>query len=88
MNKMQNMWDSRYSNAEYAYGTTPNAFLKSVLDRIDLTGKILFPAEGEGRNAVYAAKKNLQARVPPAMNFLFFRSFLRFYQPPPLDKIV
>lgn len=49
-----NFWDQRYSQSEFAYGKEPNAYLKAKL--LDLTpGKILFPAEGEGRNAVFAA---------------------------------
>lgn len=47
-------WDDRYSDEEYAYGTEPNAFLKEQLQKLN-TGNILFGAEGEGRNAVYAA---------------------------------
>lgn len=49
-----NRWNERYSNTEYAYGTDPNDFLKEQLAKLPV-GKILFPAEGEGRNAVYAA---------------------------------
>lgn len=37
-----------------------NVFLKETLDWLNLSGKILLPAEGEGRNAVYAAKKGLE----------------------------
>lgn len=47
-------WNDRYRNAEYAYGVEPNKFLKEQLEKLP-AGKILFPAEGEGRNAVYAA---------------------------------
>lgn len=60
MNKENAMWDERYASEAYAYGITPNAFFKTVLDQIDLKGRILLPAEGEGRNAVYAAKKGLR----------------------------
>jgi len=50
-----NFWDQRYSQAEFAYGKEPNEYLKAKL--LDLPpGRILFPAEGEGRNAVFAAK--------------------------------
>ena len=49
-------WNERYRKDEYAYGTTPNNYLKEQLEQLD-TGKILFGAEGEGRNAVFAAKK-------------------------------
>ena len=48
-------WNERFGKAEYAYGTKPNSYLKQQLGHIK-AGSILFPAEGEGRNAVYAAK--------------------------------
>lgn len=47
-------WDSRYQDGEFAYGTQPNEFLKTTLATLE-PGTILLPAEGEGRNAVYAA---------------------------------
>lgn len=48
-------WNDRYSNEEFAYGEQPNNYLKEQLEKLT-AGAILFPAEGEGRNAVYAAK--------------------------------
>ena len=51
-----NFWDERYSSKEYVYGVEPNQFFKQVLDKIPIPGKLLLPGEGEGRNAVYAAK--------------------------------
>ncbi|MBS1534794.1 MAG: class I SAM-dependent methyltransferase [Bacteroidetes bacterium] len=48
-------WDERYKAEEFAYGENPNEFLREQLDLL-APGKILFPAEGEGRNAVYAAR--------------------------------
>lgn len=48
-------WDDRYSKKEFAYGKLPNNYLKEQLEKLE-AGSILFPAEGEGRNAVYAAK--------------------------------
>ena len=48
-------WNDRYSNEEFAYGEEPNNFFKEQIEKLN-TGTILFPAEGEGRNAVYAAK--------------------------------
>lgn len=57
---MKSFWDKRYSDADYAYGKEPNTFFKETLDTLQLKGKALFPAEGEGRNAVYAAKKGLE----------------------------
>jgi 2-polyprenyl-3-methyl-5-hydroxy-6-metoxy-1,4-benzoquinol methylase len=52
---MKEFWDERYSKEDYAYGTEPNNYLKEQLQTLP-AGSILFPAEGEGRNAVYAAK--------------------------------
>ena len=48
-------WNDRYSNEEFAYGEEPNNFFKEQIEKLK-PGTILFPAEGEGRNAVYAAK--------------------------------
>lgn len=48
-------WDDRYRQPDYAYGTAPNDFLKQELAKLPV-GTILFPAEGEGRNAVFAAR--------------------------------
>ena len=48
-------WNDRYSKDEFAYGEEPNNYLKENLTKLPV-GSILFPAEGEGRNAVYAAK--------------------------------
>jgi len=50
------IWDERYRTAEFIYGKEPNCFFAEQLQKL-LIGKILLPAEGEGRNAVYAAKK-------------------------------
>ncbi|XZF14512.1 class I SAM-dependent methyltransferase [Chitinophagaceae bacterium MMS25-I14] len=49
-------WDDRYSKEEFAYGEQPNNYLKEQLEKL-AAGTILFPAEGEGRNAVFAAKR-------------------------------
>jgi 2-polyprenyl-3-methyl-5-hydroxy-6-metoxy-1,4-benzoquinol methylase len=50
-----NRWNDRYSKQEFAYGEQPNNYLKEQLEKLPV-GTILFPAEGEGRNAVFAAK--------------------------------
>lgn len=54
-NKWLERWNKRYSNDECAYGTQPNNYLKDQLQKLE-TGSVLFPAEGEGRNAVFAAQ--------------------------------
>ncbi len=48
-------WNERYRKPEYAYGEQPNDYLKEQLEKLN-PGTVLFPAEGEGRNAVFAAK--------------------------------
>ena len=53
---MKHFWDERYAGTEYVYGKQPNEYLRQQLDRF-APGKILFPAEGEGRNAVFAARQ-------------------------------
>lgn len=57
---MKEFWNEKFSNKEYVYGKTPNQFFKNILDSLDIKGKILHPAEGEGRNAVYSAQKGLE----------------------------
>ncbi len=57
---MREFWNERYVNQEYAYGTEPNTFLKSVIRDL-APGRILFPADGEGRNSVFAATQGWSA---------------------------
>ena len=56
---MKELWEERYLVPEYVYGTDPNGWFKLFIDTHS-PGKILMPAEGEGRNAVYAASKGWQ----------------------------
>ena len=52
--KWTNRWNERFSNEKFAYGEDPNNYLKEQIQMLP-PGNILFPAEGEGRNAVFAA---------------------------------
>ncbi|MFZ4785723.1 MAG: class I SAM-dependent methyltransferase [Flavobacteriales bacterium] len=52
---MKEFWDARYRELAYAYGKEPNVFLAEQLPKL-IPGKALFVAEGEGRNAVFAAR--------------------------------
>jgi len=56
MQIMKQFWNDIYSEDEFIYGTEPNDFFKRELANLSV-GNILLPAEGEGRNAVYAASK-------------------------------
>ncbi|MEL7001838.1 MAG: rhodanese-like domain-containing protein [Bacteroidota bacterium] len=55
-------WNNMYGSDEYLYGVKPNEFLQSVIDTMQ-TGKILLPADGEGRNVVYAATQGWEAHA-------------------------
>lgn len=54
---MQPFWDQRYAENDWVYGEAPNAWFKAFIDSQPEPGRLLLPAEGEGRNAVYAAEK-------------------------------
>ncbi len=53
---MKEFWNDRFSTTEYVYGEKPNVFFREKLD-IMPPGRLLLPAEGEGRNGVYAAQR-------------------------------
>ncbi|MCA1801374.1 MAG: class I SAM-dependent methyltransferase [Rhodothermaceae bacterium] len=59
---MKEFWDNRYSDADYAYGKEPNAFFREQTDLLK-PGNMLLPGEGEGRNAVYAARRGWQVKA-------------------------
>jgi SAM-dependent methyltransferase len=56
---MQQFWNQRYAENEMVYGYSPNKFFKLFID-LHTSGTLLLPAEGEGRNAVYASEKGWQ----------------------------
>ena len=51
------MWNERYDEAEYIFGTVPNDFLRETFENIKAGGTVLCLAEGEGRNAVFLAEQ-------------------------------
>lgn len=56
------MWNQRYSEPGFAYGTEPNDFLAANAERyLPSKGEILCLAEGEGRNAVFLARLGFRA---------------------------
>lgn len=55
MKDWKTQWNERYSQQAYAYGVNPNEYFKQILQSLPV-GNLLLPAEGEGRNAVYASK--------------------------------
>jgi SAM-dependent methyltransferase len=59
---MESFWNARYADPIYAYGTKPNEYLREKLP-ISPLGTLLAAAEGEGRNAVYAASLGYDVRA-------------------------
>lgn len=59
---MKEFWNNRYAQEISSYGLLPNRFFKQELDKLT-PGSILLAAEGEGRNAVYAASKNWEVEA-------------------------
>lgn len=55
---VEGMWNERYAQPGFAYGTQPNAFLRAQADL--LMGPVLSLGEGEGRNAVFLAQRGLE----------------------------
>jgi len=53
------MWNERYSQPGFAYGTKPNDFLRDNASLIPW-GRVLALADGEGRNGVYVASLGYQ----------------------------
>ena len=54
--KERSAWDQTYSREEYVFGKTPVSFLAKNIHLLP-KGRVLDIAMGEGRNAVYFAKK-------------------------------
>lgn len=52
-------WNTHYKMEDFVYGKQPNCFFKEQIDKMP-PSSILLAAEGEGRNAVYAATQGWQ----------------------------
>lgn len=57
---MENIWNERFNSEEYYYGEEPNVFIQQQAFRLEPCQKVIAFAEGEGRNAVFLAKRNLE----------------------------
>jgi SAM-dependent methyltransferase len=55
MTEYSNRWDARYAAETFYYGEHPNVFFAEQLQQLKKAGKLLLPAEGTGRNAIFAA---------------------------------
>ena len=59
---MKEFWNKRYEEEAFVYGENPNAYFADKIHAVPAS-KILFPCEGEGRNAVYAAQLGFDAHA-------------------------
>lgn len=54
---MENNWNEFFNSKEYMYGEEPNVFIQQHAFRLEKSQKVIAFAEGEGRNAVFLAKR-------------------------------
>lgn len=57
---IDNFWHQRFNQDSYFYGTEPNDFLRENITAFPAKGRILSIGEGEGRNAVFLARKGYE----------------------------
>ena len=53
-------WNQRYGEADYIFGTAPNAFLARHAGLFKPGQRALCVADGEGRNSVWLAEQGLE----------------------------
>ena len=56
MNQPSSIWNDRYNNDAYVFGTEPNDFLRDHVQAIP-DGPVLCIGDGEGRNGVFLAQQ-------------------------------
>jgi SAM-dependent methyltransferase len=60
------MWNERYSQPGFLFGTEPAAFLVAQQEYLIRDQKALAIADGEGRNSIFMAEKGLQTTAMDA----------------------
>ncbi len=60
---MQELWNKKFSREGYLYGTDVNSFIKEHTHLLEKNSKILCLGEGEGRNAIFLAKRALHVEA-------------------------
>ena len=60
---MQTIWNSKYQQNDYLYGSQPDTFLKENLSLIKKGGSVISLGEGEGRNALLLAKEGFETEA-------------------------
>ncbi len=56
----QEFWNSKFSREGFLYGLKPNSFIASKIKEFPRSSKVLCLGEGEGRNAIFLARKGFE----------------------------
>ncbi len=56
----QEFWNQKFSRDGFLYGLKPNSFIASKIKSFPANSKVLCLGEGEGRNAIFLAKKGFE----------------------------
>lgn len=56
----QEFWNSKFSREGFLYGLKPNSFIASKVKSFPKNAKVLCLGEGEGRNAIFLAKRGFE----------------------------
>ncbi|GIX08303.1 class I SAM-dependent methyltransferase [Elioraea sp.] len=59
MTSWRDRWQHRYATEPWLFGRAPNLYLRSLGCRLPRAGRALCLGEGEGRNAVWLARRGL-----------------------------
>ncbi len=62
------LWNKKFSKEEYLYGKEENEFLSCEYKNFSKASSLLCAGEGEGRNAVFLAKKGFKITAIDASN--------------------
>lgn len=60
---MQEIWNNKFSRDGFLYGEEVNNFIKENSHLLEKNATVLCLGEGEGRNAIYLAKKGLHVEA-------------------------
>lgn len=64
----QEFWNSKFSREGFLYGLKPNSFIASKVKSFPKNAKVLCLGEGEGRNAIFLAKRGFEVSAIDASN--------------------
>ena len=62
----QEFWNSKFSRDGFLYGLKPNTFIASKIKLLPKNAQVLCIGEGEGRNAIFFAKKEFDVTAVDA----------------------